>query len=211
MLTSGRNAHYSAATAAGFSLIEVLVTLVILAIGLLGLSGLQAKASVMEMESYQRAQALTLLQDMEERVRALRGGLAGPLAPVPAMGGPVTVTVGPDGTTGFNPATIDDCPTSGPEQQVCQWALAVSGASELVAGSKVGAMLGARGCIVSVAPSQLNALAEFYLVVVWQGLVATADPPEGSYAADCAAGTIDYGTGLKRSAVTRVLIPRLDA
>lgn len=192
----------------GFSMIEVLVTIVIIAVGLLGLSGLQAKISIMEMESYQRAQALTLLQDMEDRVRASRSTLSGPLAPVTS--GSATTVVGPGGTSGYNPSTAADCSGTGAQLQACQWALAVTGASETVAGSKVGAMLGARGCIISVAPSQLNALAEFYLVVVWQGLVATADPDVGSHAANCAS-TVAFGTGLRRAAVTRVLIPKLDA
>lgn len=194
---------------AGFSMIEVLVTIVIIAVGLLGLSGLQAKVSIMEMESYQRAQALTLLQDMEDRVRAARATLTGPLAPV-ASGGNATVTVvGPNGTTGYNPTAPTDCTGTGAPLQACQWALAITGAAENVAGSKVGAMQGARGCIFSVAPSQVNALAEFYLVVVWQGLVSTSDPDAGSYAANCAS-SINYGSGLRRAAVTRVLIPKLD-
>ncbi|MGE5027346.1 MAG: prepilin-type N-terminal cleavage/methylation domain-containing protein, partial [Betaproteobacteria bacterium] len=48
---------------AGFSMIEILVTLVILLIGLLGLAGLITRSQQAEMESYQRAQALILLQD----------------------------------------------------------------------------------------------------------------------------------------------------
>lgn len=194
---------------AGFSMIEVLVTIVIIAVGLLGLSGLQAKVSIMEMESYQRAQAMTLLQDMEDRVRASRNILSGPLAPVASGGSAVTTVVGPDGTAGYNPSVPADCTGTGAQLQACQWALAVTGAAETVAGSKAGAMLGARGCIISVAPSQLNALAEFYLVVVWQGLVATADPDAGSHAANCAS-SIAFGSGLRRATVTRVLIPKLD-
>lgn len=194
---------------AGFSLIEVLVTLVILAVGLLGLSGLQAKVNVMELESYQRAQALSLIQDMEQRLRASRGSLAGPLAPVPSAGSAVTVTVGPGGTTGYT-GTSDCATETGAELQVCQWAQAITGAAEKIAGSKIGAMLGARGCVVSVPPSQLNALGEYYVIVVWQGLVPTADPAAGSYAADCASDH-DYGTGLRRAAVMRVLVPKLDA
>ena len=46
----------------GTSLVEVLVTMVILAIGLLALAGLQARLHVLQIESYQRAQALILLQ-----------------------------------------------------------------------------------------------------------------------------------------------------
>ena len=49
---------------AGTSLVEVLVTIVITAIGLLGLAGMQSRLQTSEMESYQRAQALLLLEDM---------------------------------------------------------------------------------------------------------------------------------------------------
>ena len=52
----------------GITLVEVLVTMVILAIGLLGLVGLQARVQVLQIESYQRAQALMLLNDMAGRI-----------------------------------------------------------------------------------------------------------------------------------------------
>ena len=53
-------------------MIEVLVSLVVLLLGLLGLVGLQAKAGHAEMESYQRAQAIALLQDITDRMNANR-------------------------------------------------------------------------------------------------------------------------------------------
>ncbi|MDP3678960.1 MAG: prepilin-type N-terminal cleavage/methylation domain-containing protein, partial [Methylotenera sp.] len=59
---------FSARFQRGALLLEVLVTIVILAIGLLGLAGLQAKLQSSEMESYQRAQALILLNDMASRI-----------------------------------------------------------------------------------------------------------------------------------------------
>lgn len=60
----------------GTSLIEVLVTLVILTIGLLGLTGLQSRLQVSELEAYQRAQALILLNDMASRVATNRSAAA---------------------------------------------------------------------------------------------------------------------------------------
>ncbi len=54
--------------AKGFSLLEVLVSMFVLALGLLGLAGLQTRVSVAEMESYQRTQALILVQDMVDRI-----------------------------------------------------------------------------------------------------------------------------------------------
>ena len=64
--------HRRASRAAGFSLIEVLISILIITVGLLGLAGLQARAQVAEFESYQRAQALVLLYDMVERLNSNR-------------------------------------------------------------------------------------------------------------------------------------------
>ena len=220
------NRRLSSDTEAGFSMIEVLVTIVVIAIGLLGLSGLHAKVSVMEMESYQRAQALALLEDMEDRIRGLRGLTAS----LPAA--TTTVTVGPGGDTAYDPVTacagnsgsaLATCLKSfctgktGAALDICQWSLALAGASETASGSTrtLGAMIGARGCIHSVTPTvpvagQLPAIGEYYITVVWQGLVATADPPDNTFGKTCASG-VNFGTGLRRFAVTRILVPYLDA
>ena len=56
----------------GFSMIEVLVSLLIIVFGLLGLAGLQVRIQQAEFESYQRAQALVLLQDIVERIHLNR-------------------------------------------------------------------------------------------------------------------------------------------
>ena len=57
----------------GTSLVEVLVTIVILAFGLLGLAGLQSRLQISDMEAYQRAQALVLLEDYTSRITSNRG------------------------------------------------------------------------------------------------------------------------------------------
>ena len=53
-------------------MIEVLVSLLILTVGLLGVAGLQARMQTAEIEAFQRAQAIVLLQDMVERVHLHR-------------------------------------------------------------------------------------------------------------------------------------------
>jgi type IV pilus assembly protein PilV len=201
---------------------------------------LHARVAVMEMESYQRAQALSLLEDMENRIRGMRGLTAG----LPAAG--TTITVGPGGTSGYNPvgscsgtgSTLLSCINSycdakpaqpgpppvaaipartGADLEICQWSVALAGASEGATGSSetLGAMTGARGCISSVTPvvpvaGQEPAVAEYYVTVVWQGLVATANPPSNSYGSTCAS-SIDFGEGLRRYATTRILVPNLCA
>ncbi len=64
----GGNASWQA----GFTMLEILVSIFIMTLGLLGLAGLQLRAQQGELESYQRAQALILANDMADRINANR-------------------------------------------------------------------------------------------------------------------------------------------
>src|SRR5215207_8909834 len=111
----------------GTSLIEVLVTILILAFGLLGLSGLQSRLQIADMESYQRAQALVLLEDMTSRIATNRALAANY----------VIASATPLGA-GMN------CPTAAATRQeidAMQWCNALQGAAEVTGTSKVGAMI----------------------------------------------------------------------
>lgn len=160
----------------GTSMIEVLVTLVILSIGLLGLAGLQARLQVSEMEAYQRAQALILLDDMASRIAANRANAASYVTAGYAVGG---------------------CPTTTTTQQqrdAAEWCTALQGAAE-ISGGNVGAMVGGRGC-VDVLPGGLPG--EYLVTVAWQGLTPIVAP-----AATCGAGS--YGADTYRRTVTTVV------
>ena len=175
--------------AAGFTMIEMLVTLLILLLGLLGLVGLQSRAQVAETESYQRAQALVLLRDMADRIAASRGNAA-------SYTFAVTAPLGTGSTKDCSaPATIAD-------QDLCQWDAALKGAAEasgtcnVTTGANcVGAMIGARGCITSPAANQ------YVIQVVWQGLAQSAAPPGSS---NCGTA-LQYGDDTKRRVVTTVV------
>lgn len=178
----------------GFSLLEVLVSIVILAIGLLGLAGLQTKANEVEMEAYQRSVALMLIEDMANRIAAGR-----------------TYVTDFQGVSlaayGVGDTQAAACPSTGDAAaQLCEWSNAMKGAAEKKDSSNIGAPIGMRGCLISVAPTG-GALGEFFVVGVWQGLMPTASPPANTPGAQCAAD-VDFGTGLRRAVVTRVLIPR---
>lgn len=56
----------------GFSLIEVLVSLVILAVGLLGMTALQNEALKYNQAAFTESQAMFLIADITERIRANR-------------------------------------------------------------------------------------------------------------------------------------------
>jgi len=179
---------------AGFSMIEVLVTLVILVFGLLGLAGLQSRAQVAETESYQRTQALVLVRDMADRLSANR---AAALADANAYIVPTTAPLGYGSTVNCsNPLTLA-------AKDLCNWDAALLGAAESAGGACntttgancVGAMIGARGCITSIA-------ANTYLIqVVWQGMAKTGAPPAS---VTCGQGLYDT-PDLTRRAVTTVV------
>ncbi|QEZ45546.1 type IV pilus modification protein PilV [Cupriavidus oxalaticus] len=175
----------------GFLLIEVLVAVVILLVALLGTAGLVARSGQTEMESYQRVQALALLQDMTTRINANRQ-----VAPCYA-----------DGANGMRLGTGSAAPaacTLGTDAQnatangdLQAWNAALLGSAEVspgaagVAAQVVGAMIGARGCIDTV-----DAAASIYrITVAWQGLAATGAPALGC-------GQDQYGTDAHRRAVS---------
>jgi type IV pilus assembly protein PilV len=152
----------------GTTLLEVLVTILILSFGMLGLAALQAKIHLAEMEAYQRAQAVVLLSDMLERISANRTNAATY----------VTGTASPLGTGDTQPTA---CPTAmGAARDQCEWSNALKGAAETAGGARIGAMIGARGCIAELqAPDTSWGVCRpgiYQVTVVWQGMNATAAP-----------------------------------
>jgi type IV pilus assembly protein PilV len=148
-----------------------LVTIVLLVIGLLGLAALQSKTSVLQMEAYQRAQALMLAQDMADRIAARKVSAAGYVGNNYGTGAEQNCS----GLTGY---ALD----------TCNWGNAIRGASERLGADRVGTLVGGRGCIINPANGQ------YAVVVVWQGLVPTAAP-------GVSCGLNSYGTDTLRRAV----------
>lgn len=184
----------------GFSLMEVLVSILITAIGLLGLAGLQTKANEIEMEAYQRSVALALVQDMGNRITAGRE-YATELASDKVYGtgdGEPEVCPKPENPTKAQKAA----------RHFCEWSNAMKGAAEKTGAGSIGAPIGMRGCVLAAPASTAGSLADYFVVGVWQGLTPTASPPAGTQGAACASG-VDYGPGLRRAVVMRVLIPKL--
>ncbi len=177
----------------GTSLIEVLVTLLILSFALLGLAGLQAKTSLGEVESYQRAQAMLVMQDMVDRIRA--------------NAAQASAYIG-NGTIGTGDQQPTDCTgiAPGPNRDVCEWSNELKGASEQTATAMVGTMTGARGCITQVAapnPTVGICTAGVYSVsVAWQGTTPTAVSGLA-----CGAGAYGANDALRRAVNTNVSIP----
>jgi type IV pilus assembly protein PilV len=176
----------------GTTLIEVLVTVVLLAFGLLGIAALQSKAQVGTVESYQRAQAVVLLQDMRARLTS-NGDSADDYVTTSALG-----------TNDSQPA---DCSTvaAGAARDKCEWSAALKGVAEVEGTTKVGAMVGARGCIERVQAMDATAgvcrAGVYRLTVAWQGMHPTKTP-----SLSCGAGQYGADDAARRAISVRVAI-----
>ena len=201
----------------GFTLIEVLVTIVIMLLGILGVIGMQARSTIMEFESYQRGEALSLVREMQVHLTHPRTIVTGYLDPtVSSTDGSVYVGSGEDAKD-FSAGSVcvagaAGAPLAQAQFEMCQWGQSLQGAAVVEDPSttkvKVGAMIGARGCVIRVVPAENNALADLYVTVVWQGQTKGVEPDPKSAAGLCASG-VDFGTGLRRGVSVRVLVPDL--
>lgn len=175
-------------TQRGVTMIEVLVALLILTVGLLGVAGMQARMQTAEVEAFQRAQAVVLLQDMVDRINANRKNAASYAT----------------GSVVLGTSTTLDCSAPGTDialKDKCAWSDALTGAAETKGSSKLGAMNEARGCITVPVATMPR---EVVVAVVWQGIVPTV----AAGATTCGSGVAAYGSDdkLRRAMTARVKI-----
>lgn len=185
----------------GFSMIEILVALMIVVLGLLGLAGLQARMQQAEFESYQRAQALVLLQDMVDRVYLHRVTancfrFTNAASGTPFLGANATHASACAASTANDNAeavaTLND------------WSALLQGAAETKGLASVGAMIGARGCVSYNVASELPDAAAapisgtgiYTVAVAWQGtsdtIVPTVNCANGQYPSEARRRVVSY-------------------
>jgi type IV pilus assembly protein PilV len=176
----------------GATLIEILISVVILLVALLGAAGMMARSNQSEMESYQRVQALTLLQDMTTRLNANRQA-----APCYAAAGTMTIVGNGTNTTPTTCAVGTSAQQATATADLAAWSTALIGSAEKSStasgATPLGAMIGAVGCI-----EQLDAVNQIYRVsVAWQGLVKTVPS-----SLPCGSGTGAFGDDAYRRAIS---------
>jgi type IV pilus assembly protein PilV len=161
----------------GAMMIEILITLAITVIGMYGIIEVQSRLQLSEMDSYQRTQAVFLLQDISNRLDTNRSDVPGYVTEdLPGTG---FVGVGQtcpvsDGTTASN--------------DLSEWCDALQGASESLGVTNVGAMIGGRGCVEETAPGS----GQYMITVTWQGMSPVAAPPAS---VSCAANLYNNPAG----------------
>jgi type IV pilus assembly protein PilV len=147
------------------------------------------RLQVSELESYQRSQALLLLNDMASRISTNR----------------TAATAGDYTTAATVYGTGQECepPASGDSavvRDLKEWNCALLGASTTKnsGADNVGAMIGGRGCLVKIDD-------DIMVTVVWQGLTPIAAPPAS---VTCGANEFNGGScvnDLCRRAVTTII------
>jgi type IV pilus assembly protein PilV len=184
----------------GFSLLEVLVTLIIVAFGLMGLAALMMRIQSAEVESYQRVQALLLVNDMAGRISTNKQNAAAYVTAVNSMGATNVV-----GTGDSVSATCAGYAAGSADRDTCEWSNALKGNSEIQSGGiNVGAMIGGRGCITQIQAADPSAgvcqPGIYEISVAWQGVVNTAAP-------GVSCGQTLYGAeGYRRAVSSRVTV-----
>ena len=138
--------------ASGFTLIDILISLIILAFGMLALARVMAQSSLSEVEASQRSQAMTLAQDMSERINLNRKNAA-------AYVGNYTAT--------WSDGPVDCSAMTGVEKDACEWQNLLAGSTTLDGKSAIGAPISARGCVFNPTPNI------YVIAVAWQGMVPT--------------------------------------
>jgi type IV pilus assembly protein PilV len=157
----------------GATLIEILVTIVIVAFGLLGLAGLQMRMQMSEAESYQRSQALMLVNDMATRIANNRLNTAAYIS---------SNVLG----AGFNCGSMSTSTQAALDLK--EWCQALEGASETSGSAKTGGMINGKGCIETSTAGD----GDIVVTVVWQGLTPISAPPTS---VSCGLNQYNGGTG----------------
>jgi type IV pilus assembly protein PilV len=179
--------------ARGFSMIEVLVALVVTLIGLFAMLGLNLRAFQTESESYQRSQALVLVEDMAQRIRSNRTALA-------------DYAVDDSDPAG---ASAEVCAAlTGAARDLCEWGNLLRGAAETDGGGRqIGAMADARGCVTVAAPAGgASGSSTANVVVVWRGATPSATPAS----APCVPSGFSVSDGYMRTTSSVVRFGDLD-
>lgn len=185
--------------AAGFSLIESMVTVVVVAFGLLGVSGLVSRSFVTEVDATQRAQASMLLQDMVTRIEGNRTNAAAYVTGDAGLTGYASTT-SQSGTTAY---TFVSCDPAAPlvDQDRCAWGQLLGGGNERIDNANAGVLVGAIGCVY-----ELDTFNRIYAVsIAWQGATPGAAPMADNSFAPNGCGRDQFGNENQRRLVTTLL------
>jgi len=183
--------------ARGFALIEVMVTVLVITFGLISLAGLQLATKSGGNTSYQRTLALTVANEMLERINlnasqasAYHTGLA------TGLGRASLGAIGKDCASNVNSCT----PAEMAAWDLWNWERRLDGAGILDAGNNdASGLLEALGCVVFTADGAGSPNSgQVRVIVSWRSLTDTTD---AATAANVTCGAVATGTDAGRQQV----------
>jgi Tfp pilus assembly protein PilV len=182
------------ARAAGFALVETMVTVVVVAFGLSrrGLS----RSFVTEVEATRHTGGL--LQDMVTRIEANRGNAAAYVTGDAGITGYITTE-----TAGITATATEVCnpAASLADRDRCEWGQLLAGANEQIDTRNAGVLVGAIGCVY-----EIDAFNRIYAVsIAWQGMNAGAAPLVDNNFAPNGCGRDRFGNENQRRVMTMPL------
>lgn len=158
----------------GVGLLEVLITMLVVSVGLIGMAGLQVATKRAGFQASQRTLALTLANDMMQRITLNAGNLAAYATGTSPVGAG-SISSAP--TKCLGAAAAANC--NGAQLvawDLWEWEQRIDGAATLnkdASNANAGGLVLPQGC-VTVAGRQVR------VVVSWRGLVATSDPADAN-------------------------------
>lgn len=177
------------------SILEILVTIFILAFAILGLGNMQMKLQITQQNAYQRAQAIMLIDDINNRILANR-----------TMANDYVTT----NILGTGDTQPNDCSNLaiGAANDLCEWSNALKGKNEKNGQINSGGISEGRGCIELLQSSNntpgICTPAIYRISVAWQGVSKLA-----SSSLSCGRGL--YGNDAYRRVITRIVTIGLPA
>lgn len=159
----------------GVTLIEALAAFVILSIGLLGIVSLQALSKSAQHQAVQRSRAVTLGNDLLERIRVNPAALTSYVVAANAPLGGVTLGAAP----GTNCAATTCAPAVMAAYDLWRWEQALDGAAATITEGAVttntAGLINPRGCTVFDADPDKDRTGTMNVIVQWRGLSESTD------------------------------------
>lgn len=168
----------------GFTLIEALIAFVILSVGLLGIVSLQAISKQSQHEAVQRARAVSMADDIVERIRINPGAV------LEYVTGTTPVSIGTEPTPNCLATACD--PNELADHNLWSWEQTMEGTMVIANGNNAGGLIDPRGCILfTPEPGKLRT-GLLNVIIQWQGLKSTSDAVQaGDVACGGVAATYD--------------------
>jgi type IV pilus assembly protein PilV len=168
----------------GFTLIEALIAFVILSVGLLGIVSLQAMSKQSQHQAVQSARAVSMADDIVERIRINPGALLEYVTGTT----PVSITTEP---TPDCQATACD-PNELADHNLWAWEQTMEGAMMTTAAGNAGGLINPKGCILFTPIPGKVRTGLLNVIIQWQGLHSSTDAVQaGEVACGGAAATGD--------------------